>query len=276
MSQIVFGAYGVNYRWRALQKESKGGASRGVLEDVSFEISRGEFLALFGPNGSGKSTLMKVVAGILPLNRAGCSAQVRYLNQNFLSFSPRERAQCVAYVAPDLNTEFPLTAEETVSLGRTCQGVGLLRRPSVEDQNAVRWAMEKCLCWSLRDRSLESLSGGERQLVALARGLAQGAKILFLDEALSRMDLHHQAAMGKMLRELAREGWSILLVSHDVNLASEWAVSGIFLREGKKILQGAIREILTQDKIRTLYPGSNLISGSNPVTGAPKIFFGEV
>jgi iron complex transport system ATP-binding protein len=262
----MLGAYGITYRW-----ERNGGV---VLDELSLELAKGEFLALLGPNGSGKSTLLKTLAGLLPLNRPGCSGQVRLGTQNFLTLPPHRRAQAVAYVAPDLRAEFPLTAYEAVLLGRTCHGVGLLSRTSDADREAVRWAMEKALCWNLRDRDLHRLSGGEVQLVSLARALAQGAKVLLLDEALSRMDLNHQAAMGRMLQGLAAQGWSIVLVAHDVNLASEWASTCLLLRQGRTIATGKIADVLNADRIQQLYPGAWVV-GKSPVSGAPKVFFGR-
>jgi iron complex transport system ATP-binding protein len=119
------------------------------------------------------------------------------------------------------------------------------------------------------------LSGGERQLVALSRALVQGARVLFLDEALSRMDLHHQAAVGQLMVELAAEGYAFILVSHDINIASEWARTALMLRRGTRIAYGPIREVLTQERVLELYPGSKLVVGSNPATGAPKVFFGS-
>ena len=135
--------------------------------------------------------------------------------------------------------------------------------------------MERCLCGEFAGRDLHRLSGGQRQLVALARALAQGARILCLDEALSQMDLNHQALIGKLLRSLCAEGYSVILVAHDVNLASEWADSCLLMKDGARIAQGAVAKTLTESAIRTLYPGAELVLGSNPVTGAPKVFFGK-
>ncbi len=261
MSEALLGVYGLSYRY----------GTRTVLEDVSFELEKGELLALLGPNGSGKSTLMKAIAGVLPLPRD--SGVVRYKGGNFLSESPRWRASQVAYVAPELRAEFPLTAGEAVQLGRTCHGAGFFERLAKEDREAMEWAMRSCLCWGLRERDLDTLSGGERQLVALARALAQGARVLFLDEALSRMDLNHQAAIGKLLRDLCKKSWTILLVSHDVNVASEWADTCLLLREGRRVGYGKLRETLDDGALAKLYPGSELFVGPNPATGAPKVFF---
>ncbi|MEO7164131.1 MAG: ABC transporter ATP-binding protein, partial [Bdellovibrionia bacterium] len=238
------------------------------------DIFEGEVTALLGPNGSGKSTLMKVVAGILSMTRPGCSGQVEYKGTDFFSIASRLRAQRIAYVPADIRAEFPLTAYEAVSLGRTCQSWGLVSRNSQEDQVRIKWAMEHTCCWQLRERNLSTLSGGERQLVAIACALVQGAKILFLDESMSKMDLNHQALIGKMLRSLAGQGWSILLVCHDMNLASEWSDKGILLKEGKKIAQGTILETVTKEQLQVLYPGVDLVVGKSPASRAPKVFFG--
>jgi len=245
-----------------------------TLEDVSFEFGAGQFATLIGPNGSGKSTLLKAVAGILPLQGRGAAGRVRLGDSDFLALDPRARAQAVAYVGAELRADFPLTAIETVSLGRICHGAGSLSPLSSLDHELIRQAMERCLCWELRDRDISTLSGGERQLVALARALAQGAKILFLDEALSRMDLHHQARIGAMLRVLVREnGYAVMLVSHDVNLAAEWASTALLLKAGRKVAAGPLSETLTEARLSELYPDSAIGVGRNPFTGSLMVHF---
>lgn len=245
-----------------------------TLDDVSFDLEVGEFATLIGPNGSGKSTLLKVVAGILPLQGRGASGQVRLGERDFLALDPRARARAVAYVGAELRADFPLTAMETVSLGRICHGAGSLSPLSSLDEELIHQAMERCLCWELRDRDIATLSGGERQLVALARALAQGATILLLDEALSRMDLHHQARVGAMLRGLVREhGYAVMLVSHDVNLAAEWASTAILLKGGRKVAAGSLGETLTEARLTELYPDSAIGVGRNPFTGSTMVHF---
>jgi iron complex transport system ATP-binding protein len=262
----VLGGYGISYAY----------AGPAVLREVSVELFRGEIVALLGPNGSGKSTLMKILAGLLPVGASGArTGQVRYLGTGFLERPPSERAQCVTYVPADLRAEFPLTALEAVLMGRVCRGSSLLRRTTGEDLDAAQAAMERCRCWGLRARDLHGLSGGERQLVALARAVAQGARVLLLDETLSRMDLDHQAVIGRLLRELASsEGYSVLWVSHDVNLATEWADQCVLLRRsGEKVAQGATRDVLTAERLRALYPGAELRVAPSPASGMPKVYF---
>ncbi len=268
----LFGVYGMSYR---LNRGFQGVGRKLILDSISFEIARGEVIALLGPNGSGKSTLMKLGAGVLPFRSLSCTGQVRYLGQDFLSVSAEYRARNVVYVASDVRSEFLLTAQEVVFLGRTSARRGWMQGTSQSDAEAVRRAMDRCSCWDLRDRNLSYLSGGERQLVALACALAQGAKVLFLDEIMSQMDIHHQATIGRLLKDLAKEGFAILLVSHDLNLASEWADSIIFLKEGKKIFHGPVLMAFQQETMDLLYPHSNLKVGLNPLTGAPKVFFGQ-
>ena len=255
------GVYGLGYEY----------AGRRVLEDVSFELEPGEILSLLGPNGSGKSTLLKAIAGILP---AG-SGQVRYLGQDTRGLSLSERARRIAYLGADLTAQFPMTAEQAVLLGRSSQGGSLLRLSSGEDRGAVEQAMRRCHCWDWRARDLHTLSGGERQLVGVARALVQGAQVLLLDESLSRMDLHHQAAMGRLLGELAAQGYCAVIVSHDVNIASEWAHTALLLKAGRRLACGPIREVLTEARVRELYPDSRLVVGVSPASGAPKVFFGR-
>jgi iron complex transport system ATP-binding protein len=272
--KAILGVYGISYCWESFLGLSRQFSPQ-VLEDVSFELIRGEIVALLGPNGSGKSTLMKIVAGILPLRGKKCSGQILYLGQNFLNQPVFRRAQQVVYVSPNLKAEFLLTVEEVVSLGRICHsdpGNPILSLGR-EDKRVVHWAMKKCFCDRFKGRYFEKLSGGEQQLVILARALAQGARVLLLDEIFSKLDLNYQAAMGGILKELAAEGLSILLVSHDVNLVSEWVRSTIFLMKGRKVFQGNIAQAITEENLKLLYPDTNLFVGSNPVNGAPKIYF---
>ncbi len=259
--EIRLGVYSLTYEY----------SGHRVVDEVSFELQRGEILSLLGPNGSGKSTMLKAIAGLLPLSSG--ASQVRHQGVDFLSQPLARRAQQVAYVGADLRAEFPMTAHQAVTLGRSCQGGGLLTLVSKADQEAVRDAMMRCSCWEFRERDLHTLSSGERQLVALARALAQGAKTLLLDESLSRMDLHHQAAVGRLLTQLTQQNYSVIMVSHDINVASEWATKALLLKAGKRVGYGSIREMLTEQNLRALYPGSGLVVRDSPVSGAPKVFF---
>jgi iron complex transport system ATP-binding protein len=266
MSTPLLGIYGLTYQYSA---------HRLIFDHLSFELNSGDYLALLGPNGCGKSTLLKLVAGILSLHHPGTEGQIKYRGTDFWVESQSFKARTIAYVGQDFSSEFTLTAYEAVMLARTAAASGFSSHVSASDHEKVRQAMERCHCWEWRDRELQTLSGGERQLVSLARALSQGAKILFLDESLSQMDLHHQAFAGKLLKELSTQGFAVVLVSHDVNLAAEWASTALLLgpRGQGKVAYGPVREVLTEGNLKTLYPGAELFIAQNPVTGAPKVFF---
>jgi iron complex transport system ATP-binding protein len=244
-----------------------------VLKEVSVEVERSEILALLGPNGSGKSTLLKIMAGILPLPRSGLNGQVRFGPVEVGTLTARARAKYAVYIAPELRAEFPLTAFEAVSLGRLTHPGTLLKQSTKQDLGVIEWAMEQSFCWEFRNRDIRHLSDGERQLVSLARALAQGAKTLLLDEAISKMDLNHQAAVGKLLQKLKGQGYSFVLVTHDFNLATEWADHCCLLNKGQKVAWGPLQEVLTEARMREIYPDAGLIVGKNPATGKPKLFF---
>jgi iron complex transport system ATP-binding protein len=260
LTPAVLGAYGMSCEY----------SGRRVLDEVSFELEVGKLMAVIGPNGSGKSTLLKSIAGLLPRAKG----VVRHKGTDITRSPSRERARLIAYIGADLQVEFPLKAEEVVLMGRAGFTAPAFKQATTEDETAVRSAMERCLCIGLRGRDLHTLSGGEKQLVALARALAQGARILLLDESLSRMDLNHQQLIGKLLLRLAaEEGYAIVLVSHDLNLASEWADYALILKDGKRVAHGLLREVFTERNVQMLYPGASLAVKPSPETGAPKVFF---
>lgn len=259
-----FGAYGVFYQTRGQVRGRK------ILDEVSFEMDQGEVLALLGPNGAGKSTLLKILAGILD---AGSGSQIRLRGEELTGLDPRHRARLITYVGAELRAEFPVTAFEVVTMGRFCHHPALSHRLSEQDRHEIRAAMEACRCWSFKDQEIGTLSGGEKQLVSLARAIAQGSKVILLDESFSKMDLHHQSRMGQLLGELTANGKSFIVVSHDVNFAAEISDRAMLLIEGRKAAEGTIESVLTDAHFKKAYPNAQIAVGKNPFSGAPQLFF---
>ncbi len=261
ISEIAaLGVYGINY---TLGKDVL------ILNEISFEIKRGEILVLYGPNGSGKTTLLKAISGLLPLT----DGVVQYMGSDFLCLSPKQKAIRVVYLPSDMHVEFPLTAFQAVQLGRSSQGGSFLNSVNKEELELIEATMKKCFCWDLRNHFVYDLSGGERQLVSLARAIVQGARVLLLDESFSKLDLNHQVVVGALLKNLSRDGYSIVLVTHDLNFASEWADTALLLKKGEKVAYGEIQNVLSSENMKKLYPETEFFLGKNPITGAPKIFF---
>ena len=263
VSPYLLSAYGLTW---------KHGEKIGI-EDVSLELEKGQLVAVLGPNGSGKSTLLMMLAGLLNPHLGSGGGQIRVRSLDFFNMSSELRAQKIVYVGSDFRVEFPLTAIEAVRMGRICWGPVYGPKSEKED-TLVRRAMENAACWELRNRDVRSLSGGERQRVSLARALAQDAKIILLDESLSKMDLQHQVQMGEMLHHLCnKEDYLVLLVSHDLNVATQWAREVLVMKHGILIHQGDCRFVINQQVLEDLYPGSRLEILTPKSGGAPKVFF---
>jgi iron complex transport system ATP-binding protein len=133
--------------------------------------------------------------------------------------------------------------------------------------------MEETECWTFRDRSLRELSSGERQRVHLARALYQKSKWICLDESFSRLDLHHQARIGQLLRAYVKRGYSFLFVSHDLNFTTDWADRCVLLGSGTVFAAGATTEVITEENIRRLYPDADVALTPHPLSGAMKVYF---
>lgn len=251
-----------------------GGLKRGpcpVLQEVDFRVDPGQVVAVLGPNGSGKTSLLRLVAGLEP--GASCSGVIRVAGRELSGLRAAERARLVAYVGPDLRTEFPVPVLEAVLLGRLSHS-GLSLRTREPDRQWALGALDRCGISHLASRELRTLSGGERQLVALARALTQDPQVLLLDETLSQMDLHHQARMGNLLRDWVRAAPRVvLLVAHDMNLATEWSDRALLLRQGRVLAEGPVAETVTPGRLEALYPGARIRISPSPVTGRPKVFF---
>ncbi|MBC7693422.1 MAG: ABC transporter ATP-binding protein [Methylotenera sp.] len=242
--------------------------TKNVLKKNSLELRPGEILGLIGPNGCGKSTLMKTLAGIIPLQK-GQAGQVLVDGRILSELTPAERARKIAYVSCELRSDFPVTAFEAVQMGRTSHDGGFGSR----SEALIEAAMKRAGCLALQGQNIQTLSNGERQLIAFARALAQGSRYLLLDESLSQMDLHHQDRIGSLLGELSQEGYAVMLVSHDLNLTTEWASRCILMKSGAQLDEGTPEKVLTAENLKALYPETNLVLGTNPSSGAPKVFF---
>jgi iron complex transport system ATP-binding protein len=241
---------------------SFGFDGQNCLNEVSLKIPSATLTALMGPNGSGKSTLLKLMAGLLtPLN----SDQIRIDGTDLASMNRITRAQHVAYVGSELSTQFPITVSEVIGLGR------------VFDREVNHELLSSCMAElqlaHLSGRILSSLSGGQKQLVALARAIYQGSKTLLLDEATSQMDLDHQYKVGALLQSLVKmRGYTIIWVSHDVNLAAEWCDRVVVLDRGALLGDGPIDQWFRPEVFEKLYPQCKFSLGVHPKTGAPKLY----
>ncbi len=236
-------------------------AATPALRDVNLDVASGESLALIGPNGSGKSTLLKVTSGVLR-PRMG---SVRLDDTPLTELAARRIARRLAMVAQERPMGFDFTVREVVAMGRIPHS----RRfapASAEDRRAIEHALDLADVRGLADRSIRAVSGGERQRVFLGMALAQEPDALLLDEPTTHLDLHHQIQFMSIVRERARMGITVLVAIHDLTLAAQTADRIALMSEGRIVVTGAPREVLTAPNVQRVFDVEAVV-GEHPEMG---------
>lgn len=237
-----------------------------ALRGVTAELRPGELTALVGPNGAGKSTWVSTLAGVRDAYEGRCLLDEKEISV----WNKRALARKSAYVPQAVRVEFPFSAEQVVFMGRTPFCDGLFETD--HDREAVRRAMDLTDVSALSGRSFGALSGGERQRVILASALAQEPQALLLDEPGTHLDLKHQISLYALLRELAREGRTVVAVTHDLNLAAAYADRVIALRDGRIDADGPPQEVINEETISKVF-GARVTVAQTP-EGRPWMGFG--
>jgi iron complex transport system ATP-binding protein len=227
---------------------SYDGPGRAVLHDLSLEVPAGAVTAILGPNGSGKTTLLRLLLGVL---RPAAGA-IQLAGRPQQDYSRRERSQLVGLVPQDEHIPFDFSVLEYVLLGRAPY-LGPLQMPGKFDRQVALAALHMVGLDPLRDRNLPSLSGGERQLATLARALAQQPQILLLDEPTAHLDLSNQGRLLALLRKLAAQGKTLVLTTHDPNLAASVASLIVLMRDGRVLSAGRPEATLTAEELSATY-----------------------
>lgn len=231
----------VNVSYNSGDQRRKGKA----LDDISFEIDLGEQIAVVGPNGAGKSTLIKLVAGIL----SPSSGEVEVYGSG-----PGGHI-CIGYVPQrsQIDFSFPVTVEEVVMMGRVGK-IGLFRWPRSKDWSVVRECLLRVNAADLARKQIGELSGGQQQRVFIARAIAQEAEILLLDEPFAGLDIPSQEAIIEILQGLSAEEVTLLLATHDLDLAAD-KFDRVMLLNRKVISFDLPSTALTQANLMTAYSG---------------------
>jgi len=225
-----------------------GYSDRVVGRGLDVTLAPGEVLALLGPNGSGKTTLLKTLLGLL----APLAGEARIDGRSLASYSIRERARRIAYVPQLHNPTFAFTVETVVLMGRTAHG-NLFSRPSAKDREVAARALGEFGIETLATRPYTMISGGERQLVLLARALAQEPQFIVLDEPTASLDFGNQGKVMREIRALAASGLGVLFTTHDPNHALRAADRAYLLRDGACVAEGEVKHVLTSEQLQELY-----------------------
>ncbi|HET7275365.1 MAG TPA: ABC transporter ATP-binding protein [Longimicrobiaceae bacterium] len=240
-----------------------------AVDRVTASVAAGRCTAVLGPNGSGKSTLMRLMLGTLRPDEGS----IRFGGKALSGWTRKELAREIGVVPQFEEAAFPMSVRQLVAMGRY-PTLGPWRREGDDDRRAISTAMDRCEVADLADRPIATLSGGEKQRVRVARALAQEPRVLALDEPTLALDIRHEMAIFELLRDLVGGGVTVLIITHNLDLASRYADSLILLDRGRVAAHGTPTEVIDADLLTRVYGWPVRISthpGPGPDTGAPQV-----
>ncbi|MCK4654507.1 MAG: ABC transporter ATP-binding protein [Candidatus Cloacimonetes bacterium] len=251
-----------------IKKISLAYQKKKVIEDLSIDFQIGEFCALLGPNGAGKTTLLRSIIGYHELLKGKI-----FLNKVELSkWNKLDLAKQISIIPQDFQLQFDYIVEDLVLMGRFPY-LGYWQNYTREDKDIVVKILNQLDLFTLKDKLYSQLSGGERRRVSIARALAQETNILLMDEAFANLDINHQLEIMQLLSDINKKHHKlIILVSHNINLASEYCERIVMMKKGKIISDGKPDEVINSKNLYKLYE-TNLKIIKNPISGKPNLIY---
>lgn len=237
-----------------------------VLKGLSFAVEKGTFFVILGPNGSGKTTLLKTVSGIGRIDTGTVSIR----GQSITAYRRKELARTVAFVPQMVSLDLPYTVAEVVMMGRAPY-LGALGVEGETDRVIAGEAMAFTGVARLSERKFNELSGGERQRVMIAKAICQKPEVILLDEPTASLDLSYQVKIMDLMEQLkTQQGTTVIMVSHDINLAAMYGDRLLLLKSGDIVGMGSPAEVLTRPLLERTY-GCRMIMDTSPVGDCPRI-----
>lgn len=243
-----------------------GYGSKEVLRGINLAVEKGEFVAIIGPNGSGKSTLVKCLTGYLQPKKG----EVLLEGKNIRLWKHRERAGKLAVLHQETGDPLPFRVKEYVELGRYPHR-SFFGALDAKDMECISSAMMRAGVARLENRKLTELSGGERQMVYLARALAQNPEIIVLDEPVSHLDIGHAVSIMDVMASLNNSGSAVVTVLHDINIASDYADRIIALKDGAVFAEGPPSRVMDYKIVEQLF-NTVCVVRENPISGRPFVY----
>lgn len=242
-----------------------GYGNRVIIDDLSVTIPAGELTVIVGPNACGKSTLLRALARMLPVT----AGQVVLNGTPIKQLAPKAIARQLGLLPQSPLAPDGIIVADLVARGRYPHQ-GVLKQWSDADAAAVQQAMVRARVDELADRPVAELSGGQRQRVWIAMALAQDTPILLLDEPTTYLDISHQVEVLRLARALQREGRTVVVVLHELNLAFRYATNLIVMRDGAIVAEGAVNDVVTAELVHEVY-GLPCVVLTDPVSGRPLV-----
>lgn len=234
-----------------------------VLKDVSFSLEPGQILCMLGPNGTGKTTLLRCLLGL----KKPEGGKVMLDGQDLAHLGSGPRAKLMAYVPQASDLAFSYEVREVVLMGRVAH-LPLGAAHSLRDQDAVTECLERLQITELQNRRFQELSGGEKQMVLVARAMVQQAKYLIMDEPTANLDYSNQIRILRVIRDLARQGYGILMTSHYPDHAFLACSRALLMRDGVVLAEGTPEEVVTTESLTRLY-GTPVAVSQADAAGTP-------
>ena len=219
-----------------------------VLKNINFEVLSGEVLCILGPNGAGKSTLFKSMLGLIPI----LGGDVTVDGENIRGWSRTQIAQTIAYIPQASNLPFSYSVLDVILMGRTAY-LGLFASPEKDDEDIADSVIDQLNISKLADRRFQELSGGEKQLVLIARALAQLPQILIMDEPTAALDFGNQQMVLNQIHTLSQGGLSIIMASHFPDHAFLYSHKALLLKDESIYSLGAPEDVITEKSLQDLY-----------------------
>ena len=251
----------------SVQMVSGGYTNEAVLEDISFEVEKGELFGILGPNGSGKTTLLKMLSGILPIQKG----EIQINGKRLQHYKAKQLAKIIAVLSQHSSQSFSYSVKETVSLGRYAHQKGLFQSWGPADEEVVQRVMKQIGVSSFQNKNIQELSGGEKQRVFLAQALAQEPEILLLDEPTNHLDLSYQKELLDFLKQWTAENrLTVISIFHDLNLAGLYCDRLLLLENGRININHIPNEVLREERIRDVYH-ADIQKHPHPRVAAPQM-----
>lgn len=232
-----------------LQNVCAGYDGQEVLHDINLSVEVGTFLCILGPNGCGKTTLLRAISGLLP-----AQGEIWLEQMPLQKMKRRDIASRVALLSQISQVYFAYSVYDTVMLGRYLHQRGAFQSVSAKDRDSVRRSLETVGLWDLRDRMIDTLSGGQLQRVFLARTLAQEPSLILLDEPTNHLDLRYQVSLMEALQVWARQpGHAVVGVLHDFTLALSFSDALVLMDKGRIEGVGAPEAVLQPKRLEAIF-----------------------
>lgn len=219
-----------------------------IVTDFSMTTQLGEVVCILGPNGIGKTTLFKTILGHI----SRLSGKIYIDNMEIQDLSQKKKAKYISYVPQAHSTPFAFKVLDVVLMGRIAH-LDMFSSPKKKDIDIAKQALENLKISYLSDRIFTEISGGERQMVLIARALAQEAKFLIMDEPTSNLDFGNQVKVLDTVKRLSKEGFCIIMTTHSPDHAFLCDAKAVLLTRQKKVLYGSAKQIITRENLLEAY-----------------------